>query len=300
MKILTLDYKSCVGIEPIDKLCHLDKSAINPATGQAYAVNPATGNWDDTYFSTVVEPAYKQANPNMADLAAEQNRLRMEAIKPAIESYQASKPEVTSAFESRTGQLAAEKQPLIDRYQTLLDELTGRETKETAAQGKYMSQEWGKRGVPLSSGMYQEALTNKTQDISQYYGTQQKETTLSRESDLRDLENQITNLTSEKVEALRGIDQAIANLQADAGNQSVTDALTMYRDDLNRKFESRFDELDKQLKEKELAKTNTSDYSTLEFNKNLYAFNPSDKSITELLKGQTGNATKKYTVVGGS
>lgn len=32
------------------------KADINPATGKAYAVNPATGVWDDNYFSTIVEP----------------------------------------------------------------------------------------------------------------------------------------------------------------------------------------------------------------------------------------------------
>lgn len=35
------------------------KSDINPATGQAYAVNPATGVWDDTYWAEVVEPQLK-------------------------------------------------------------------------------------------------------------------------------------------------------------------------------------------------------------------------------------------------
>ena len=32
------------------------KSDINPATGKAYAINPATGVWDDNYYSTTVEP----------------------------------------------------------------------------------------------------------------------------------------------------------------------------------------------------------------------------------------------------
>lgn len=35
------------------------KGDINPATGKAYAVNPATGVWDDTYWATVVEPRLK-------------------------------------------------------------------------------------------------------------------------------------------------------------------------------------------------------------------------------------------------
>lgn len=33
---------------------------INPETGKAYAVNPATGVWDDNYWAQVVEPQLKQ------------------------------------------------------------------------------------------------------------------------------------------------------------------------------------------------------------------------------------------------
>jgi len=32
------------------------KTDINPATGKMYAINPATGNFDDNYWATVVEP----------------------------------------------------------------------------------------------------------------------------------------------------------------------------------------------------------------------------------------------------
>src|SRR3990167_627023 len=162
---------------------------------------------------------------------------------PAIASYQASKPEVTTAFENRQGELTAEKQPLIERYQSLLDTLKGKETKETALQGRTLSNEYGKRGIPLSSGMYEQDLTNKTQDISQFYSGQTKDVTLAREGDLRDLTNQVTKLTDSKVAALRDIDNRIAELQAGAGNQAATDALALYRDQLNQKFESRFDDL---------------------------------------------------------
>lgn len=35
------------------------KTDINPATGKMYAVNPATGNFDDNYWATVVEPSLR-------------------------------------------------------------------------------------------------------------------------------------------------------------------------------------------------------------------------------------------------
>ena len=117
----------------------------------------------------------------------------MKAIEPALASYRASKPEVGQAFDVRTRQLEAEKDPLKERYANLLAQLTGRETKETGAQAKYLSTEYGKRNIPLSSGIYQQDLTGKTQDISQYYGVQRKDVGLGQEADLRDLSNQISN-----------------------------------------------------------------------------------------------------------
>ncbi|MDE3194432.1 MAG: hypothetical protein KGN00_12175, partial [Chloroflexota bacterium] len=35
------------------------KTDINPATGKQYAVNPATGVWDDNYWANIVEPQLK-------------------------------------------------------------------------------------------------------------------------------------------------------------------------------------------------------------------------------------------------
>src|SRR3990167_9127175 len=171
--MLTLDLKTCLGLEKPDKYYHLEKSTINPATGRAYAINPATGNWDDTYFSEVVEPQFKSTDP--ASILQAQNEARMKAIQPALESLRASKPETQQAFDIRTGQLAAEKDPLIARYQNLVADLTGREQKALGAQGKALSQLYGQRGIELTSAAYQQDLASKQADISYGYGIQRKD-----------------------------------------------------------------------------------------------------------------------------
>lgn len=43
------------------------KQDINPATGKAYAINPATGLWDDNYFANTVEPSLKGTETTMAN-----------------------------------------------------------------------------------------------------------------------------------------------------------------------------------------------------------------------------------------
>ena len=294
--MLTLDLKTCLGLEKPDKYYHLEKSTINPATGRAYAINPATGNWDDTYFSEVVEPQFKSTDP--ASILQAQNEARMKAIQPALESLRASKPETKQAFDIRTGQLAAEKDPLIARYQNLVADLTGREQKALGAQGKALSQLYGQRGIELTSAAYQQDLASKQADISYGYGIQRKDVGLAQEADVRDLENQISGLTTQRVAAMRDIDNRIAEFQATGANQAVTDALTMYREDLNRKFESRFDDLNRQVEQAKLQPS----YQAVDLGKGQYStFNPQTGQYGNVttLQQQTGGA-KKYQVVGGS
>ena len=174
---------------------------------------------------------------------------RMKAIRPAIESLELSKGEIGTRYGVRTEQLQAKEQPLKERYQVLIDELTRREGQETARTGKIMGTEYGKRGIPLSSGMYQQALGQELSDTERFYGGQQKETTLAREADLKDLTDAIQNVEQERITTMREIDQSIANLKAGAGNQAITDAMQMYKEQKQQEFDSRFDELDKRLKE---------------------------------------------------
>lgn len=253
--MLFLDYKSCTGIEKPDRNLHISAGDINPATGKAYAINPATNNWDDTYFGNVAEPAYKAANPSLNDFTGQATDLRNAAIAPALASLNASKPEVGSAFDTRGSQLGAEKQPLMDRYSALLDQIKGNQANDTTRQANTLSNEYGARGIPLSSGMYAQNLDKNLGSVNQYYSNQYTTTGLAENADLRDLTNQITNLSQQRVTALRDIDNKIAELQAGAGNSAATDALANYRAALDQKFQSRFDALDTQLKQAQIDAT---------------------------------------------
>ena len=64
------------------------KGDINPATGKAYAVNPSTGNWDDNYWATVVEPQLKSkyggsSSGGSTDIASVLARQQAEAAATA-------------------------------------------------------------------------------------------------------------------------------------------------------------------------------------------------------------------------
>lgn len=158
----------------------------------------------------------------------------------------ASKPITEQAYSERERQLQGEKQPLMDRYQNLIDTLKGKENKETTAQGKYLSQEYGKRGIPISSGMYQQDLTGKTQDISQFYAGQEKDVTFEREDKLRELSNLLANLPIEKAKELNLIDQKIAEMKAQGATQQMTMALEMYKQQREDKWKEQEQNLKKQ------------------------------------------------------
>src|SRR3990167_9867131 len=176
-----------------------------------------------------------------------------EAIRPAIQSYEASIPEITQKFATERTRLGGEKQPLIDRYQNLVAELTGRETKETGREATALSREYGKRGIPLSSGAYEQNLNQKLGDISQFYGVQRKDVGLAQEADIRDIDSLISQLTGQEVENVRSVRNAIAQLQASGGLQANQNALDLYKTQQAQQFESRFDPLQRQLLEKQLS-----------------------------------------------
>ncbi len=152
-------------------------------------------------------------------------RKRMDAIKPAIESYNATKPEISKLYETERTRLSGNKQPLTDRYQSLLDQIKGKETTATNRQTLTTNNEMAKRGITNDSGVYQQEMTNVLNPITSEYAGLTKDTTLAREEGLKGIDDAITQLTGAESSDLRSLTQLIANMQAGAGNASVDDYL---------------------------------------------------------------------------
>lgn len=169
------------------------------------------------------------AQPSLSELSQELTRQRIAAAGPAIESLQASLPEIGQRYEAAGARLGAEQQPLLDRYQNLIGELKGRETKETATQAQALAQTFGRRGLTTEGGLYQGALAERTGDISQFYGGQIKETTLAQEADVRDIRNQIAQLTEQRVTSERDVRNMIAQLQSQGASEAITQSLQQFQ-----------------------------------------------------------------------
>ena len=115
----------------------------------------------------------------------------------------AQKAAVAPAISTLQGQV----DPLKARYDKLIADIKGR--RDTAVQqvGVDTSREFGKRGIPNSSGAFDVALRNAQTPVEQSYG------------------QNLIGAEGEGQDKLMAIQNAIAGLQAGAGKDAITQAL---------------------------------------------------------------------------
>ena len=162
-------------------------------------------------------------------LARRNMELQQQAVAPAIASYQAQIPETQARYATEQTRLQGEKEPLTQRYQNLLAEVTGRQQVEEQRTGIATAQELGRRGISAESGLYSQEVNKALSPISQFYTGQAKEIGLSGESAQRNLQNLISGIPQQETESVRAIQNAIAGLQAGAGQTGIASALQQYQ-----------------------------------------------------------------------
>ena len=200
----------------------------------------------------------QQSNPvpqstNYIDIARQMQQLQQEANAPAVSSLQASIPETQQRFATERTRLEGEREPLKQRYQSILNEITRREQVDVSGQQLVTSREFGRRGIPLSSGLFESTLQQQVSPIRQFYTGQATETGLEQETGLRGLTNLQAGITGQETEATRAIQNAIAQLQAGGGSQAIQNALQIFQ--LNQAEAARQQELAFQQQQAERAGT---------------------------------------------
>lgn len=164
-----------------------------------------------------------------SDLANEQRGIFMEAIKPAVNSLEASRPEVNTAYDTRASQVEASKTPLQERYQKLIDDIKGNAAGQVTETQRTTAQEFARRGISNNSEAAAQELQARVNPIQQWSGSEQANIGMDREEKLRGLDDLITNLTQEKVAAQRDITNTIAQIQSSAGTDAAKAAIQMYQ-----------------------------------------------------------------------
>lgn len=148
-----------------------------------------------------------------------------QANQPAISSLQASIPETEQRFAAEQTRLGGEKEPLKQRYQSIIDELTRREGVDVTAAQRRTGQEFGYRGIPASSTLFLDELQRAESPIRQAYGGQIKDVGFEREAGLRGIDQLLAQLAGQSTEAKRTIQNAIAQLQSGQPGEAIQGAM---------------------------------------------------------------------------
>jgi len=162
---------------------------------------------------------------NVIDTARQLQQFNIESNQPAIQSLQASIPETTSKYATERQRLESQKVPLKDRYSNLLNQIKSSETADVKQQEIATAREFGRRGIPTTSGIAEQTLAEKLSPIRQYYTGKATETGISQEENMSTLEGLISSLTGQETESTRAIQNAIAALQAGDTSGAITQAL---------------------------------------------------------------------------
>lgn len=157
-----------------------------------------------------------------------------EANKPAIASYEASIPEITSNYAGQKANLSEKETTLKDRYKNLLDSITTNKTADINKQTVVTSNELGKRGLLPSSTLAQQEVINATTPITDKYNQLQTQTNLDETSGLQDLAGLQTGLTTAESADKRAITNAIAQLQSGGAAQGIQLGSQQYNADQQR------------------------------------------------------------------
>lgn len=160
---------------------------------------------------------------------AKQRQIALEAVQPAVTSLEASVPEIRNRFTQAQTQVGNEKQPLKDRYDQLLNEIRGRETSQINDTTRVANREFARRGITADSTYAAEETLGRTAPIRSAAQSDILTTTFDREAKLRDIDNTISNLTTEMVTAERDVRNTIGKIQATAGTEAANRAVQMYQ-----------------------------------------------------------------------
>jgi len=216
--------------------------------------------------------------PNMLDSAKQVQQFQLEANQPAIESLKASIPEIQNIFQTQSNYLKSQQPLLEKRYDDIIKSITSSTTME-------VGNEFGKRGIPAGSGLYEQTLNNRL-------NPQLSELQIGREQDISGLLNSISELGGQEVTSLRDVQNSIAQLMAGNAPNAVQSALGIIQNAQNQTQIANNYEIDK-LK---LAQTGKPTYSTVSAGGRVLMIDSDGNIVKDLGASSTGGGN---IVIGG-
>lgn len=216
-----LSFRECLGLSKVERNYYYTPPPYSPDTadqtvqyGGAIWKGQPGGGWAFQALPGQTPSSGGSSTPDPVEQAKKLQQFNIEANQPHIQSLQASIPETEQKFASEQQRLLGEKAPLQERYKSLLDQIKHRETQDITAVQRRQSQEFGYRGIPASSTLFLDEQMKAESPIRQAYAGQIKDTGLAQEDSLRGIDELVSKLAGQSVEAKRTIQNAIGQLQS--------------------------------------------------------------------------------------
>lgn len=163
------------------------------------------GDWQQ--IGTTGRPAYDAPAPDPIEQAKKIRAFNIESNQPAIQSLEAS------------------KSPLQSKYNDLITELTRREGVEVGQTNTALSREYGKRGIPLSSGAFEQDLAEKQRPTSEFYAGQRGQATTASQQGISEIDKLIGQLQSGDPQSSISAALQLQNLYQSGRQNDIQNAL---------------------------------------------------------------------------
>lgn len=208
-----------------------------------------------------------------------------EAIQPAITSLNQSIPEIQQKFAAEGERLESRREPLKQRYEALLAEVSGRAQTSVNQATKIQSDALARRGI--QGGSFRETeIMGATEPIRQEERSQITNIGLSREESERQIEDLLSQLTGQETESTRAVRNAIAQLQAGAGTQALTAAQAEIARQDQLAQQKILNEIARQEADlKNLGTEASKDYEIIELGNTAYVYDPNTNQVINTLQG---------------
>lgn len=196
-------------------------------------INPATGVWDDNYYANSQKSGSSGGGgsyPTFDPMAVAQKMIEMQkaANAPVIASYQAQIPETQQKYEQIATGLEARQQPLQQRYDALLKSVTSKGQESLQQTAISTAREFGRRGISTQSGIAEQTQAERARPIREQISSQEMQLGSERETALQNLIDTITQTRTGGIDAVRQIQNAIAQLEAGASGAAISNLPSLY------------------------------------------------------------------------
>lgn len=174
------------------------KGDINPATGKAYAVNPATGVWDDNYWANTVEPQLKAKFGQSSSPSGNSTNFSSSPVDPLALAGSLQQMQI-KANEPAIQTLQGRQSALSDQYKTLLDSVMTAGSVATNTITSSTNSELAKRGITNDSFLAGQTMGSALLPVTSQIQTAEANVGMGSAQDVNQLAAQIASLQTGNV-----------------------------------------------------------------------------------------------------